>query len=408
MFQEFSAIGLVISNNDENTVFTAPNSSSNKYFYQYIYDLRKFDKVTNIQSIIDQSNDSFKIIAYKVDRLRYFLIFNKDADIDTITVLNELEKFHIIVNYYFELLYTQDNLIKSVSSRITSTVNQRDLNKMIVSKSTEIKSKEKDHLITLTKILNHADRMNLLLSTNYKFDNNLLSKVPLPKTLLSFVETIAKMTTETTKTDSRMLTNEAFVDVFETHHVNSGFITGIVRLETNLFKPIKDKKIIIKNDKFQDLNATFSDDNHGITLLKKYQIMSKQDPFPVLITYQYTGDEEITLKLNTINVKHCNTIILNLTLPKDDDSSIKVYNQGDLSNDGKTWTSGYTSNGNGTIYVLKMKKLQEMSVIKVTCSVTDGKGSSSGLNIKKVIVGDQNIFKGVKYTITFNREMLIE
>lgn len=407
MFQEFDPVGLVVSNNNDNDVVAGSKTNTNKYFYQYIYDLERFNKITNIQTIIDSTNDSFEVIEYKIGRLHYHLIFD-DAGVDTVTVLNELANFHIILNYYFELLYTQENLIKSVSNRITNTVNDRDLNKMITNKNIETITKEKDHLITLTKMLDHADRMNLLLATNYKYDNSLIQKIPLPKTLLSFIENLAKMTTATTKTQSRMLTNEVFIDVIETQEANTGFISGLVKLQTNLYNPVKDKNIIIKSDKFQALVTTFSDDKHGIALLKKYQFRSKNKSFPILVTYQYTADDEVTLKLNTANVKGCNTVKLGVHLPSHDESSVKVYNQGDLSTDSKIWHSDFIGNSNGTICILKLKKLPEMSLVKLTCSVVDGKGDSEGLNITKVHISDSNVFKGVKYTLLYVKELLIE
>lgn len=416
MFQEFGPVGLVISNNSEDSVITGSKNSSNKYFYEYIYDLKKFNKITNIQTIIDDNNDNFKIVNYNVDRLSYHLIFDlqrdDDIEFDIVTVLNSMASFHIILNYYFELLYTQDNLIKSVSNRIANTVNERDLNKMITRKNIETISKEKDHLVTLTKILNHADRMNLLLAMNYSFDNDLIRKIPLPKTLLSFIETIAKMTTETTNTQTKMLTNEVFIDVLEYHNANTGFISGMVKLQTNLYNPIKDKQIVIRNDKFQDLTTEFSEDKHGIQILKKYNarsyITKNKNHFPILVTYQYTSDDEVTLKLNTANLKFANTVKMSLQLPSGDSSAVKVYNQGDLSHDAKLWKSDFISDGNGTTCVLKVKKLEEMSVVKIECCVIDGKGDSSGMNIKKVIVGDSNIFKGVKYTLNYTKELLIE
>lgn len=425
MFQEFSPVVLLISDNSKHQIKspTFDKENTSKFYYQYVYDLPLFNKITNIDSFLNNSyNDNeFIIVNYSKERVCYKLIFDtRDKDHVTnnmLSIMESLKNFHIVLNYYFELLYTQENIIKSVSNRLTNTFNERDLNQMISTKSNlDRLSKEKDHQVTVSKILDHTDRMNLLLSVNLSFDNKLLEKVPLPKNLLSFFETFAKVTSEKTKTDTKILTNEIFIDVIETHLLNSSneiiSINGTLKTQTNIDSKVKDRALVIKTDKFEDINGVLSKDKHGIQVLKNYSILNSNvnevNKFPILMSYQYTNENEITLKLNTNNVKYANTVRIEVSLNEKSKNAFKVVTQGDLKNNNKTWDSKILNNKSGNLFILKIKDIEDTSLIRMKCQITDGKGDPKGLNVKKVIIGDSNIFKGVKYTLNYEKEIVID
>ena len=169
MLQEYSPVVLLINDNTQRQL--KPSSfekeNSGKFYYQYIYNLTQFNKISNIDIFLNNSyiaND-FIPVYYNKDRLQYILIFDTKSK-DNVTnnlliIMESLKNFHIVLNYYFELLYTQENLIKSVSNRLSNTLNERDLNQMMNKKSNVNNlSKEKDHQVTLSKILDHTERMN--------------------------------------------------------------------------------------------------------------------------------------------------------------------------------------------------------------------------------------------------------
>ncbi|CAI8500890.1 unnamed protein product [Hanseniaspora opuntiae] len=370
MFQEFSPVVLLISDNSKHQIKspTFDKENTSKFYYQYVYDLPLFNKITNIDSFLNHSyNDNeFIIVNYSKERVCYNLIFDtRDKEHVTnnmLSIMESLKNFHIVLNYYFELLYTQENIIKSVSNRLTNTFNERDLNQMISTKSNlDRLSKEKDHQVTVSKILDHTDRMNLLLSVNLSFDNKLLEKVPLPKNLLSFFETFAKT-------------------------------------QTNIDSKVNDRALVIKTDKFEDINGVLSKDKHGIQVLKNYSILNSNvnevNKFPILMSYQYTNENEITLKLNTNNVKYANTVRIEVSLNEKSKNAFKVVTQGDLKNNNKTWDSKILNSKSGNLFILKIKDIEDTSLIRMKCQITDGKGDPKGLNVKKVIIGDSNIFKG--------------
>lgn len=425
MFQEYNPVVLLLNDNTKHqqkpSSFDKDNSS--KFFYQYIYNLTAFNKITNIDVFLNNSykESDFIPINYNKDRLQYTLVFEKKSQEyvsnNILSIMESLKNFHIVLNYYFELLYTQENLIKSVSNRLSNTINERDLNQMVsTTNNADTLSKEKDHQVTLSKILDHTDRMNLLLSVNLSYDNNLLKKTPLPKTLLSFFETFAKITSEKTRTDSKMLTNEIFIDVVETHLMNSKneiiSINGVLKIQTNVHSKIEDRKVVIKTDKFEDIETDMGKDEHSIQVLKNYSILNNKSiddcKFPILVSYQYTSDNEITMKLNTNNVKYANTVRLKVSLNEQSNNSFKVVTQGDLTNDKKTWDSKILNSKSGNLFILKIKDIEEISLIRIKCQLSDGKGDHKGLNVKKVHVGDSSIFKGVKYSLEYEKELLIE
>lgn len=425
MFQEFSPVVLLISDNSKHQIKspTFDKENTSKFYYQYVYDLPLFNKITNIDSFLNNSyNDNeFIIVNYSKERVCYNLIFDtRDKEHVTnnmLSIMESLKNFHIVLNYYFELLYTQENIIKSVSNRLTNTFNERDLNQMISTKSNlDRLSKEKDHQVTVSKILDHTDRMNLLLSVNLSFDNKLLEKVPLPKNLLSFFETFAKVTSEKTKTDTKILTNEIFIDVIETHLLNNSneiiSINGTLKTQTNIDSKVNDRAVVIKTDKFEDINGVLSKDKHGIQVLKNYSILNSNvnevNKFPILMSYQYTNENEITLKLNTNNVKYANTVRIEVSLNEKSKNAFKVVTQGDLKNNNKTWDSKILNSKSGNLFILKIKDIEDTSLIRMKCQITDGKGDPKGLNVKKVIIGDSNIFKGVKYTLNYEKEIVID
>lgn len=425
MFQEFSPVVLLISDNSKHQIKspTFDKENTSKFYYQYVYDLPLFNKITNIDSFLNNSyNDNeFIIVNYSKERVCYNLIFDtRDKEHVTnnmLSIMESLKNFHIVLNYYFELLYTQENIIKSVSNRLTNTFNERDLNQMISTKSNlDRLSKEKDHQVTVSKILDHTDRMNLLLSVNLSFDNKLLEKVPLPKNLLSFFETFAKVTSEKTKTDTKILTNEIFIDVIETHLLNNSneiiSINGTLKTQTNIDSKVNDRALVIKTDKFEDINGVLSKDKHGIHVLKNYSILNSNvnevNKFPILMSYQYTNENEITLKLNTNNVKYANTVRIEVSLNEKSKNAFKVVTQGDLKNNNKTWDSKILNSKSGNLFILKIKDIEDTSLIRMKCQITDGKGDPKGLNVKKVIIGDSNIFKGVKYTLNYEKEIVID
>lgn len=425
MFQEFSPVALLISDNSKHQIksSTIDKENTSKFYYQYVYDLPLFNKITNIDSFLNNSyNDNeFIIVNFNKERVCYNLIFDtKDKEHVTdniLSIMESLNNFHLVLNYYFELLYTQENIIKSVSNRLTNTFNERDLNQMIGTKSNfDRLTKEKDHQVTVSKILDHTDRMNLLLSVNLSFDNKLLEKVPLPKNLLSFFETFTKVTSEKTKTDTKILTNEIFIDVIETHLMNSRneviSINGTLKTQTNIDTKVKDRAVVIKTDKFEDINGVLSKDKHGIQVLKNYSILNSNvndaNKFPILMSYQYTNENEITLKLNTNNVKYANTVRIEVSLNEKSKNAFKIVTQGDLKNNNKTWDSKILNNKSGNLFILKIKDIEDTSLIRVKCQITDGKGDPKGLNVKKVIIGDSNIFKGVKYTLIYEKEIVID
>lgn len=425
MFQEFSPVVLLISDNSKHQIKspTFDKENTSKFYYQYVYDLPLFNKITNIDSFLNHSyNDNeFIIVNYSKERVCYNLIFDtRDKEHVTnnmLSIMESLKNFHIVLNYYFELLYTQENIIKSVSNRLTNTFNERDLNQMISTKSNlDRLSKEKDHQVTVSKILDHTDRMNLLLSVNLSFDNKLLEKVPLPKNLLSFFETFAKVTSEKTKTDTKILTNEIFIDVIETHLLNNSneiiSINGTLKTQTNIDSKVNDRALVIKTDKFEDINGVLSKDKHGIQVLKNYSILNSNvnevNKFPILMSYQYTNENEITLKLNTNNVKYANTVRIEVSLNEKSKNAFKVVTQGDLKNNNKTWDSKILNSKSGNLFILKIKDIEDTSLIRMKCQITDGKGDPKGLNVKKVIIGDSNIFKGVKYTLNYEKEIVID
>ncbi|OEJ91570.1 hypothetical protein AWRI3578_g597 [Hanseniaspora opuntiae] len=425
MFQEFSPVVLLISDNSKHQIKspTFDKENTSKFYYQYVYDLPLFNKITNIDSFLNHSyNDNeFIIVNYSKERVCYNLIFDtRDKEHVTnnmLSIMESLKNFHIVLNYYFELLYTQENIIKSVSNRLTNTFNERDLNQMISTKSNlDRLSKEKDHQVTVSKILDHTDRLNLLLSVNLSFDNKLLEKVPLPKNLLSFFETFAKVTSEKTKTDTKILTNEIFIDVIETHLLNNSneiiSINGTLKTQTNIDSKVNDRAVVIKTDKFEDINGVLSKDKHGIQVLKNYSILNSNvnevNKFPILLSYQYTNENEITLKLNTNNVKYANTVRIEVSLNEKSKNAFKVVTQGDLKNNNKTWDSKILNSKSGNLFILKIKDIEDTSLIRMKCQITDGKGDPKGLNVKKVIIGDSNIFKGVKYTLNYEKEIVID
>lgn len=423
MLQEYSPVVLLINDNTKSQLkpssFDKENNS--KFYYQYIYNLIQFNKISNIDVFLNNSykENDFIPVNYSKDRLQYTLIFDKKSK-DNVTnnllsIMESLKNLHIVLNYYFELLYTQENLIKSVSNRLSNTLNERDLNQMMSTKSNVNNlSKEKDHQVTLSKILDHTDRMNLLLSVNLSYDNSLIKKTPLPKNLLSFFESFAKITSEKTNTDSKMLTNEIFIDVIETHLMNTKneiiSINGVLKTQINMHSKIEDRKVVIKTDKFEDIESEVSKDKHGIQILKNYSILNNNNDckFPILVSYQYTSENEITMKLNTNNVKYANTVRIEVSLDEQSKNSFKVVTQGDLKNDKKTWDSKILNSKSGNLFILKIKDIEEISLVRIKCQLTDGKGDPKGLNVKKVQVGDSSIFKGVKYTLEYEKELLIE
>lgn len=425
MFQEFNPVVLLISDNSKHQLKTSTfdKENVNKFYYQYVYNLPSFNKITNIDSFLNNSykDNEFLVVDYNKERICYNLIFdmkdNEDVTNNLLSIKESLKNFHIILNYYFELLYTQENIIKSVSNRLTNTFNERDLNQMISTRNNlDRLSKEKDHQVTISKILDHTDRMNLILSVNISFDNKLLEKVPLPKNLLSFFESFTKITSERTKTDTKILRNEIFLDVIETHLMNNNneiiSINGTLKTQTNIDSKIKDRTVVIKTDKFEDINGVLSEDKHGIQVLKNYSILNSNinevTKFPILMSYQYTNENEITLKLNTNNVKDANSVRVELSLNEKSKNAFKVVTQGDLKNNNKTWDSKILNNKTGNLFILKIKDVEDTSLIRMKCQITDGRGDSKGLNVKKVIVGDSNIFKGVKYTLNYEKEILID
>ncbi|CAI8500764.1 unnamed protein product [Hanseniaspora opuntiae] len=401
MFQEFSPVVLLISDNSKHQIKspTFDKENTSKFYYQYVYDLPLFNKITNIDSFLNHSyNDNeFIIVNYSKERVCYNLIFDtRDKEHVTnnmLSIMESLKNFHIILNYYFELLYTQENIIKSVSNRLTNTFNERDLNQMISTKSNlDRLGKEKDHQVTVSKILDHTDRLNLLLSVNLSFDNKLVRK------------------------DTKILTNEIFIDVIETHLLNNSneiiSINGTLKTQTNIDSKVNDRAVVIKTDKFEDINGVLSKDKHGIQVLKNYSILNSNvnevNKFPILMSYQYTNENEITLKLNTNNVKYANTVRIEVSLNEKSKNAFKVVTQGDLKNNNKTWDSKILNNKSGNLFILKIKDIEDTSLIRMKCQITDGKGDPKGLNVKKVIIGDSNIFKGVKYTLNYEKEIVID
>ncbi len=105
---------------------------------------------------------------------------------------------------------------------------------------------------------------------------------------------------------------------------------SLKKIQTNVHSKIEDrKKLLSKQISLKILKLTWVKMNTAYSKYwKNYSIINNKSiddcKFPILVSYQYTSDNEITMKLNTNNVKYANTVRLKVSLNEQSNNSFKV------------------------------------------------------------------------------------